>query len=402
MRNGCFACLLLALAPACFHPNYDRPTCGQNSECPDGLSCSEAQVCEPSGGGDAGLPTDAEPPDAPPDAQQCFGSFVKVCPSALPTTPIVVVAVGPDLDINTDAGASASPLCDPGIASYCVVAATAITIATTKKIRGHGARPLVLVALGSFELFGDIDVSSSTDGAFRGAGASMTVCSTPAAPTPATVNSGGFGGSFGGRGGDGEIVDGDRGVGSAAIGFPAELRGGCPGGAGGGGGAGGLGGGAVSIFGATVHVDGKINASGAGGRGGPELKSGGGGGGSGGMIVLDVPQTAITLGLGGRLFANGGGGGEGGAGSGSGSGQGADGNASSAPNVSGTGGNSGNAGGNGGPGSGGTALAGGASSGQSQNDGGGGAGGGGAGFIHAPGISGANVIAPPSLDPPSQ
>jgi hypothetical protein len=337
-----------------------------------------------------------------PDAQQCFGSFVNVCLSALPAGPLMFPSSGDVFDINTDPEATGQP-CDPAPsnANFCVVAATAINVPALKTIRARGARPLVLVAIGSFELFGTIDVSSSATGPERGAGASMTVCTTPTAPTPATVNSGGFGGSFGGRGGDGEQVDGTRGIAAAAVEFPAELRGGCPGGDGGAGGVGGLGGGAVSIYGATVHIDGKVNASGAGGRGGPQLKSGGGGGGSGGMIVLDVPQSAITSGAGGRLFANGGGGGEGGAGSGPGSGVGADGNASSAPNVAGTGGNNGNDGGNGGPGSSGTQRGGGNAIGASQDDGGGGAGGGGAGFIHALGISGAMFIAPPSLDPPS-
>jgi Tol biopolymer transport system component len=32
---------------ACFHPNYDHPTCGPNGECPDGLSCTQ-EVCEES------------------------------------------------------------------------------------------------------------------------------------------------------------------------------------------------------------------------------------------------------------------------------------------------------------------------------------------------------------------
>jgi hypothetical protein len=338
--------------------------------------------------------------DAPIDAQPCFGPFLDVCLSALPTAAITISLVDNDLDINTELGGSASTLCDAGISNYCVVAATAITVAANKKIRGHGARPLVLVVLGTLDLFGEIDVSSSTDGTVRGAGASMAVCASTEPPTPATGASGGFGGSFGGRGGDGEAVSGNRGTAApAVVGFPTSLQGGCPGGAGASGGGGGLGGGAVGIYAATVNLDGKINASGAGGSGGPRLKSGGGGGGSGGMIVLDVPQSAIVLGSSGRLFANGGGGGEGGAGADPGAGEGADGNPSTGPNVPGTGGSGGtDAGGNGGPGSSGTPRGGGTAIGQSQDDGGGGAGGGGAGFIHALGISGANIIAPPSVD----
>jgi len=339
-------------------------------------------------GGDGG--PDASPDGPPPDAQQCFGPYLNVCLSALPTMPLIISATDSDVDINTDTGASASPRCDTGISNYCVVAATTINIVANKKIRAHGARPLVLVAIGQFDLFGEIDVTSSQDGTVQGAGASPTTC---AGMQNATMTSGGFGGSFGGRGGDGETIDGDRGIASAAIGFPPTLRGGCAGGAGGSGGAGGNGGGAVGIVGATVHIDGKINASGAGGKGGPATKSGGGGGGSGGMIVLDVPQSKITIDIGGRLYANGGGGGEGGEGGTAG----APGAASPAPGVAGPGGNNGNAGGNGGDGSAGSTLSG-FNGNNSRGGGGGGAGGGGAGFIHAVGITGDNIIAPPSLD----
>jgi hypothetical protein len=351
-----------------------------------------AQPMDGDGSVDGSPDIDSGPP---PDAQLCFGSFMEVCLSALPAAAITISAIDNDLDINTDTATQ----CDPGILNYCVVAATAITVAANKKIRGHGARPLVLVALATFALFGEIDVSSSTDGTVRGAGASMAVCANANPPTPATGASGGFGGSFGGRGGDGEDVSGNRGEAAPAVGFPDSLQGGCPGGAGASGGAGGLGGGAVGIYAATFNIDGKINACGAGGRGGPQLRSGGGGGGSGGMIVLDVPQSAIVLGGNGRLFANGGGGGEGGAGTGPGAGTGADGNPSIGPNVPGTGGgDSSRAGGNGGPGSSGSQRGGGNAIGQSEDDGGGGAGGGGAGFIHALGISGANIVAPPSVD----
>ncbi len=49
----------LALVPSCFHPSYDRPACGTNGECPDGLTCSTQQICE--------LPGDAAP------ATSCLG-----------------------------------------------------------------------------------------------------------------------------------------------------------------------------------------------------------------------------------------------------------------------------------------------------------------------------------------
>src|SRR6185503_14402346 len=175
-------------------------------------ACGFRAPTVPTDGGDGGVDTPPDTPVIPPDAQQCFGPFLNVCLSALPTTAITVQVTDPDLDINTDMGATASPLCDPGSTSYCIVAATAITINSTRKLRAHGARPLVLVAVGPFELFGEIDVTSSQDGTVRGAGASTTVCSSTTPPTQATAASGGFGGSFGGRGGDGEQVGGTRGI----------------------------------------------------------------------------------------------------------------------------------------------------------------------------------------------
>lgn len=38
---------LLFVAPACFHPSYDRPACAPDGECPSGLICSSARTCEP-------------------------------------------------------------------------------------------------------------------------------------------------------------------------------------------------------------------------------------------------------------------------------------------------------------------------------------------------------------------
>jgi hypothetical protein len=83
-------------------------------------------------------------------------------------------------------------------------------------------------------LEGDVDVSSKHD-ALAGAGASSAnACAHPNIEE-ATGTSGGDGGSFGGRGGDGEQVIGAeelRGLAGPATGFPNSLRGGCPGGAG--------------------------------------------------------------------------------------------------------------------------------------------------------------------------
>lgn len=121
------------------------------------------------------------------------------------------------------------------------------------------------------------------------------------------------------------------------------------------------------------------------------------------MIVLDVPAAAITRGVNGVLFANGGGGGEGG----DPSSPGMPGSSPGAPTPAAFGGGTvvqGNMdGGNGGDGSAGAETNGRDAFGGARSGGGGGGGGGGAGFIHAPGIMGDAVISPVSLDlpPPS-
>jgi hypothetical protein len=327
-----------------------------------------------------------------PDASTKFGTIISVVLATYPTTAVMVESA--DLDIDTG---PTSQSCDPAVGIYCAVAGASFTVAPGLKIRAHGARPLLLVSLTTFDLSGDIDVSSAQDGP-PGAGAlSLTDCMTVIPPpTLATGASGGFGGSFGGKGGDGDGVNGNRGTATTfTVSWPTPLRGGCPGGNSGNGGLGGNGGGAVAIIADSININGKINASGAGGHGGGAGKTGGGGGGSGGMIVLDVPVSRITRNGAGALFASGGGGGEGGtAGITPAAGQ--DGGNPAVPMTAAAGGTSDNEGGDGGKGSFGRTLSG-ASSGMSVGpDGGGGGGGGGAGLIVAPGIMGDGNIAPPT------
>ena len=57
MVDARHAAWLLLLVTACFHPSYDRPTCGPGGECPDGYTCSALRICE---GADAAI----RPPDA--------------------------------------------------------------------------------------------------------------------------------------------------------------------------------------------------------------------------------------------------------------------------------------------------------------------------------------------------
>lgn len=254
---------------------------------------------------DAPLPIDA-PPDLAADAANCYGTgLVTLCLVETPAGNFDVPNGGAFL-LDTDSATICKEYTgEPG---YCVLAAQTMTINST--LRGRGKKPLVLVASDSITIAatGAIDVSSDSVG---GAGSEPVTC--PGGLGGAMPNGGGAGGSFGGIGGRG----GAGGLGGAG-GTPAQpqtittFRGGCHGGNGANIGASGLGGGAVYVIaGSTIVIDGAIDASGNGGRGGAgsmTLPGGGGGGGSGGMIGLDAPSIVVA----GSVFANGGAGGEGG------------------------------------------------------------------------------------------
>jgi hypothetical protein len=238
-------------------------------------------------------PMDAKD-DATPDAPGPeYGTFIKIGFPSASVVPMTTLMWN-NMTIDTD-----GPMCDTRnnqASRYCVIAGSSITLASGKTLIAHGSKPLVLLATSMFDLAGTIDVSSKRGGT-PGAGALASCPNT----TAAAGNSGGFGGSFGGKGGDGGTIagtpDGTNGIAAPALPtLPTDLRGGCPGGNGssttaGIAPAGGSGGGAVLIIAVDkIQMNGTINASGSGGKGGPNMKSGGGGGGSGGMIVLDSPM----------------------------------------------------------------------------------------------------------------
>src|SRR4029078_11201903 len=133
--------------------------------------------------------------------------------TSVPSAPVSII--GSDFDIETG---PTSSVCDPNVAIYCAVAGTTFTVGAGRKIRAHGLRPLLLVAVTTFDLSGDIDVSSLQDGA-QGAGAASALdcLNAPPPPTQPTGNSGGYGGTFGGKGSDGDSVNGMRGVASSAV-----------------------------------------------------------------------------------------------------------------------------------------------------------------------------------------
>lgn len=366
--------------------------------------------CSPFHGGgeslDAAVDASIDTTPPPPDAQQCFGSYVSICFNSgadVPSAPKILSG-----DISTDD----VQLCDQHnhqSADYCVVTGRGISIADNVIVRAYGSKPLVLLSTETVDVLGTLDASSvSQPTAAHANGPGVSAIAECADATIAADNSsGGFGGSFGGKGGNGQLDTGALPTAGPAIGFPTKLRAGCPGGSGSTttsatvAGTGGSGGGAVAIIATTITLSGTINASGAGGLAGPAAKAGGGGGGSGGMIFLDAPVIGVSA-LGCSLYANGGGGGQGGASNsgGSGGGAGQNGGESRGPLVPGQGGNNvATVGGTGGNGAGGAKLNGSsASSDPVPANAGGGGGGGGAGFIHAPGVD-PSLMSPASTNP---
>lgn len=214
-----------------------------------------------------------------------------------------------------------------GEAVYCLVTVGELQLGGDVRVRGE--YPLILLALGSVELLGSVDVSAVGTVPGPGGGRGGAV----AGSAGDGVGAGGGGGHYGtyhdggGGGGAGGGAGGPGGEGgprytaaggTAGLPFdsatPGEpLLGGGGGGAGGGLGAGGGGGGALQIVARdAINVGGRMLAGGGGGGAGEIEGSAnwgaGGGGGGGGTIVLEAPMVRLA---GGSLVANGGGGGGG-------------------------------------------------------------------------------------------
>ncbi len=297
-------------------------------------TCDSGQRYGESSGALAGLCVGDEPPDPIDAPQPCFGAgLVRVC---LPSAPSTHVQLDGSTPINTDVDASCTQIAaQAGGPSVCVIAGT--TLDVTGMVIATGSRPLVLFASGAITVAasGTVDVSSSANRV--GAGANYgAVCDQPAFRAGTGEGDsggagGGAGGGFGSPGATGAVGDsndnqppsphkGIPGAAGAAQPVPTVLRGGCPGGQGGGGAAvitalgaaGGASGGAVYLISASsITIEGRVYASGAGGRttpGAMGFMEGGGGGGSGGMIGIDAPMITIN----GIIAANGGAGAGGG------------------------------------------------------------------------------------------
>jgi hypothetical protein len=281
-----------------------------DSSCPSGYrfgdaSGSLANTCVGvTNGGSDGSVIDSDAKtylDAPPPGVICYGSgFGKTCfdTANVPTAPATLTAQ----TIDTDTSALCSNLVQNN-SGWCVIAATDLTI--TGAVNAVGTKPLVLVATGTLQVDGTLDVASHRGGQ-TGAGAVDANAALCDPGTPPGNNGGGAGGSFGAVGGNG----GNGGGTAGAVKPTNTMRGGCTGQDGKTGtfGTKGAGGGAAYLIAGTkIAVGGAINASGAGATGGATGNAGAGGGGSGGLIGLDAPMVTN----GGAIFANGGGGAEG-------------------------------------------------------------------------------------------
>ncbi|HEY1548237.1 MAG TPA: hypothetical protein VGG28_10470 [Kofleriaceae bacterium] len=312
--NGAFACT-------------EDSQCGAGGTCSSGYcafadsSCASGErygsLSGPSSGNcvgattsqDAPMTTDGNGPDAfmfedarvPMDGTYCYGTGLAVaCFAAPPATPVTLTAA-----IDTGGAMCATNVIDNP--PWCVIAGSEVTVTGT--VVATGAKPLVLVAVDKVDVQGALSVASTRGAAeVIGASADYAQCDPGTLPT-AGKGGGGAGGSFGGNGGDGGTGTNNAGAGThGAMQTAMAMRGGCPGQDGdGNGGAPGHGGGAIALVaGATVSVEGSVNASGEGGAGGQHPSGGGGGAGAGGLIVLDAPTVTAT----GSIFTNGGGGGE--------------------------------------------------------------------------------------------
>jgi hypothetical protein len=280
----------------------------------------------------AGLvPADAALADAqaPPDARDpvCVwqSRFLDTCAVVAPTGPLVIDG---DAVYNTDSpGFSSGAYGNPATQVHnqsagedlLIVSVTTLTVEASGVLRFEGTRPAAIVASGTIDIIGQVDLR---DG---GAGANSILCAGSTGLDGDNVGlgggPGGGGGGFqggGGAGGDSDLNGSPHAgaFGGGMVPVPTTIRGGCPGGKGGdsngSGGVGGAGGGAlllVSQMSITIS-GGTINAGGGGGVGATfDTSAGGGGGGSGGLIVFEAP-TALLDAMG-TAAANGGGGGEG-------------------------------------------------------------------------------------------
>jgi hypothetical protein len=198
-----------------------------------------------------------------------------------------------------------------------VFTVNSLVVNADARVRVQGADALVIVALDSIEIDGEIDGNSQYAGGYGPGPGAPTDPTAPAAGLGAgggdagdRVKSGG-GAGFCGVGGDGGTPSGTPAAGGPSYGSPtlSPLVAGSEGGAGTLG-QGGPGGGAIQLVAANrITVTGKIHLGGQGGYGSGVYSPGNSqtasGGGSGGALLLE----AASISMSGMIAANGGAGG---------------------------------------------------------------------------------------------
>jgi hypothetical protein len=157
MIRASYLAWCLTLVPACFHPNYDHPACGPNSECPIGLTCNAQLYCDHDG-----LTVDASLFDVPPydPVVECYGApgSWQVCLESLSLDRISL-----PLSLNTDGSTLCLQVQPVGWAASqpasCIIVGDTVTV-PTPGTRVQGRRPLVLVARSLIMIVGVLDVAS--------------------------------------------------------------------------------------------------------------------------------------------------------------------------------------------------------------------------------------------------
>jgi hypothetical protein len=314
------ACLVLALAAGCYHPNITDGTiyCSQDSarKCPDGFACGNDGICRvhpvTSPYGDGKIPT--------PDLTGRTGTM-------LLHTDTGAITIGAEEIVK----GSATPYILPQVRGpkVTVWSFTSLTIPAGLVVTtsGDSRAVAVLAATESLTVNGDIHLA--------GKGGVNGSPYFPGSDSPATDTGGGGGAMMpgdGGGGGGGNARAGQGGTGtmpgSGGVAYdvsePAVVYFGQGGGGGGGTdgfpGYGGVGAGSVALLAPSVELAGAIDAHGEDGEAATGAAAGGGGGGSGGTILVSGDTIKFDSGcamnaVGGTAGAGAGSGGNGGDGS---------------------------------------------------------------------------------------
>ena len=304
--------VVVAVFAGCYSPATERPckaSCnaadGSAAICPGNQECMGDGLCHAPGDPTCPPPDDVDAPladlaliDLPMTGPPyCFGStggLMRYCNDTLSTEVLTLPST-----INTSNAGSCTETPMSGTTQVCVIYAGRILV--TNDVRAIGSRPLVLVAVETINVQGTLDAASRRI-LGQGAGANTGLCPGPKAPSG---ESGGAGGTYQGKGGDGGTAAPSS-QGTAPMAFaPTSVRGGCPGAPSlAASGNPGVGGGVLYLIAGsviTVGGAGRLDVSGAGAFAGDGA---GAGGGAGGLIVLDAAAFQIQ----GDLMANGGGG----------------------------------------------------------------------------------------------